>query len=1018
MIVSASPKKLHTHFFSPSNGVETQAFTKAYERLNAAQKEAVDTIEGPVMVIAGPGTGKTQILTLRIANILRKSDTKPENILALTFTEAGARAMRERLHVYIGQAAYRVNIHTFHEFSGSLIRQYPDSYERAIGGRPASDLEKVSIVEEIIETGNVGSLRPHGNPSYYVKPIMGAIALMKREYITPDTFTEIIRRQEERLDATPKLHEKGAHKGKVRSEYQKLEKELTKNRELLFVYRAYDEALTAHNLYDFEDMIFETVRALEKNEDMLRDLQERFQYVLADEHQDVNGSQNRILELLANFHDRPNLFVVGDEKQAIFRFQGASLENFLFFEEHFPHTKTIALTENYRSVQKVLDLSHELITEVDSPAGELRVALQSNIEDKGFIEKCVFGHEAVEDEELANAIEKLVNDGVERKEIAVIVRSNREVEAFATLLRSRGVPVNATADGDILYHPITTTIRSLLTAVLEVGNEEALFTILHGPFWKISRSDLVIVLRERSYARPLATIIEDGAFLESLSLTNIESIRTVARTLGEARNQMVLEAPHRVLEYVLRASGFIDHIMKEDPIEGGRVVRRLYDEIESLVRTHETTMLADVLRMFTMRIEHGLPLNAPYIHTNSDAVQVMTAHKSKGLEFEHVFIPHLTDSRWGDTSRPTYFKIPLTKHIDQDAFDALDDERKLLYVAMTRAKRGLHLSSAKQNSDGRPFGETPLLDSIGESTVTALASEEAEAAFNPLTQLEHGKERAQIDVTLLQSTLEERGLSATSLNNYLRSPWNYLYRNVLRIPEVQADSAQFGTALHNTLRRVTQYRTDEGKLPSITLVKGYLENELEKLPLNVHEYTRFHERGFEALTLYLDTIETSLPPSTREEVKFEAKLPTGNNSFPEILLTGNLDRLDYDKDGELMRIVDYKSGKPKTRGYIEGITKDSTGDYKRQLTFYALLLSLQEDIRYHTRNGLLSFVEADEKGKIHEEAYSITDEEISELKTEILRIVHEITHGAFLNAPCDSEKSDYCHLVSELKKQI
>ena len=443
----------------------SNAFDKAYKELNSAQKDAVDTIEGPVMVIAGPGTGKTQILTLRIANILKETDTKPENILALTFTEAGARAMRDRLHTYTGQSAYRVNIHTFHEFAGALIRQYPDAYERAVGGRPATDLEKVSIVEEIIESGKVKSLRPHGNPVFYVKPIMSALSLMKREYITPDGFVEIISRQETALSATPKLHEKGAHKGKVRSEYQKLEKELTKNRELLFVYRAYDALLTERNLFDFEDMIFETVQALEKNEDMLRDLQERFQYILADEHQDVNGSQNRILELLSNFHERPNLFVVGDEKQGIFRFQGASLENFLYFEEQFPHTKVIALTQNYRSVQKVLDLSHELITQVETPASELRIALRSNKTEQGTIERRTFSHEAIEEEDVVSAIKNLVEQGVEKKEIAVIVRSNKEVEAFATMLRKEGLPVHATADGDILYHAITTSVRGMLTAI-------------------------------------------------------------------------------------------------------------------------------------------------------------------------------------------------------------------------------------------------------------------------------------------------------------------------------------------------------------------------------------------------------------------------------------------------------------------------------------------------------------------------------------------------------------------------
>lgn len=995
--------------------MENNAFNVAYGKLNLTQKEAVDTIEGPVMVIAGPGTGKTQILTLRIANILKVTDAKPENILALTFTEAGARAMRERLHTYIGQAAYRVNIHTFHEFAGILIRLYPDSYERAVGGRPASDLEKVSIIEDIIETGKVRSLRPHGNPAFYVKPIMSALALMKREYITPGKFVAIINKQEENLEQTPKIHEKGAHKGKVRGEYQKLEKELAKNRELLFVYRAYDQALTDGNLYDFEDMIFETVEALLKNEDMLRDLQERYQYILADEHQDVNGSQNRILELLASFHERPNLFVVGDEKQAIFRFQGASLENFLFFEEKFPHTKTIALTENYRSVQSVLDLAQELITQVESPAAALRVPLNSFSKSTGLIEKKVFVHEAIEDEELVNNIKNIIEAGERPEEIAVIVRSNKEVEALALALRLAGVPANATADGDILYHPITTAVRALIKAVLEPANEEALFAVLHAPYWGISRSDLVKVLQARNYAQSLARILSDEKTLASLELAAPLAFNKVLTVLEEARSKLVIETPHQILQFLLQSSGFINHLMKTDGLEGGRVVRRLYDEIESQVRTRQTATLIDISRMFSARTSHGLPLNAPYIHTNRSAVQVMTAHKSKGLEFEQVFIPHLNDTRWGDSARPTYFRIPITKQVDDDAYDSLDDERKLLYVAITRAKTGLHLSYAKQNSDGRPFSGSPLLDEIGQTLINEVGVDTFETDFNPLSSLSLARKPVLIDNKFLQLTLAERGLSATSLNNYLLSPWNYFYRNVLRIPEVQAESAQFGTALHNTLRKATIYRSKNNTLPEVGLLKGYLENELDKLPLNIHTYTRFHERGLEALLVYLDYIGVNLPPVTKEEVKFQAMIKTGIEEFPDVLITGNIDRLDFDLEGSLIRVVDYKSGKAKTRGYIEGTVKDGTGDYKRQLTFYALLLSLQDDDRLHTKNGLLSFVEADEKGKVHEEAYTISEKEIEALKVEIIRVTKEIVSGEFLIQPCDPKVCNYCELVTSLK---
>lgn len=976
-------------------------FRSAYERLNPAQRDAVDTIEGPVMVIAGPGTGKTQILTLRIANILRITDVGPDGILALTFTEAGARAMKDRLHTYIGQAAYRVTISTFHEFAGSLIRQYPDAYTRAVGGRPATDLEKVRILESIIETEGIKTLRPHGNPAFYLKPIQKAISDMKREYITPDSLGLLIVREEEQLAQTPRLHEKGVHKGKVRSEYQKLEKDIAKNRELLFIYKAYDALLTREHLFDFDDMIYETVEALERNEDMLRDLQERYQYLLADEHQDVNGSQNRILELLASFHERPNIFVVGDEKQAIYRFQGASLENFLFFEEKFPHTKTIPLTTNYRSVQPILDLSHEIITEVESPAMELRVPLTATKKEKATIELREFSHEALEERRVVGIVEELIRAGVRASEIAIIVRSNKEVEAFAHLLRKEGIHASATADSDILYHPITREVQTLITAVLEPENDAALFALIHAPYWGMTPLQIIELLARRNMEERLSTLIMD---------TPIE------RVLQGARERMVYEAPHRVLEYMLRESGCLDFLMSRNPLEGGRVIRRIYDEIEALVRTHETTTLADVARMFTLRMEHSLPLTAPYIHTDTEAVQVMTAHKSKGLEFAHVFIPHLTDAKWGDTTRPQYFKIPLTKRVDDAAYDALDDERKLLYVAMTRAKNGLYLSFSRENVDGRALSLTPLMSDVGEGSVTCVPTGEDEATFDPVLPLRKSGEEPIVRTELLKQTLLERGLSATSLNNYLKSPWTYFYRNVLRIPEVQAVSAQFGTALHNTMRRVTAYHTETKKLPTMTAVKGYLETELMMLPLGVHEYARLHERGLEALTLYLEYMKPRLPALTKEEYRLEARIPTGDSEFPEILLTGQLDRLDFDEEGNLLRVVDYKSGKPKTRGYIEGTTKDSTGDYKRQLTFYALLLSLQDDERLHTRDGLLAFVEADEKGVIHEEAYTITDSEIKELKEEILRVTLEIAHGAFLHAPCDPEKSDYCHLVELLQK--
>lgn len=993
-------------------------FVEAYNRLNPEQKKAVDTIEGPVMVIAGPGTGKTQILTLRIANILRVTDTRPENILALTFTESGARAMRERLASYIGAPAYRVPIYTFHEFAGGLIRAYPDAYERAVGGRPISDLEKITLIESILATPSITLLRPRGNPQFYISPITHTLSHLKREYVTPDVFSGIIDAQQAVLEATPKFHEKGAHKGKVRSEYVEKEKSVKKNRELLFVYRAYESALAEQRLVDFDDMIFETVKALEHDEDMLRSLQEQYQYVLADEHQDVNGSQNKILELLSSFHEYPNIFVVGDEKQSIYRFQGASLENFLFFEEKFPHTTTIALTENYRSAQGILDIAHELITVENGPASALRVPLSAVRTDIARIEHRTLSHEAVESAYLVDSVQTLMREGVPPTEIAIIVRTNREVEECASHLRTHGIHTESSADSDVLTHPITTHVRTLIRAVTNPSDERPLFELLHSSYNGISTQDLVRIAQHRSYAHSLAQIVTDTAFLESIGVENPDAVTHLMDTLTKARDCMHTEAPHRVLEYILKESGFFDHAVARDPFEGSRVIRRLYDEVETLVHQGKVATLRDVEAMFTQCTLHGIALNAPYIHTGSDSVQVMTAHKAKGLEFLHVFLPHLTDSKWGGKAHAEQFKIPVVRHVSPTAADALDDERKLLYVALTRAKIGLYLSSSEASAEGRTLLPTRLLEGIGETLIVKSETQLFEESFNPGDIIAEAPIISTIDTGLLTTVIKERGLSATALNNYLRSPWDYFYRNVLHIPEIQPENAQFGTALHGALESIFRYRHNEGTLPDATTIKGYLERELGKLPITHDEYVRHHEQGFIVLVSYLDFIKDSLPHETKEEYKLHVVLETGDERLPQIPLTGMFDRLDFDSDGMLIRVVDYKTGKPRTRGYIEGTTKDSNGDYKRQLTFYALILSLSGDERLSSRTGTLSFIEPDEKGKIHEETYVITSEEIEALKAEVIRVGLEIAHGAFLNAPCDPTISSYCHLVTELRERL
>lgn len=992
------------------------AFKEAYASLNAAQKQAVDSIDGPVMVVAGPGTGKTQILTLRIANILLKTDTAPDNILALTFTESGAKAMRDRLRQYIGSEAYRVPIFTFHGFAERLISQYPDSYERVVGGRPASDLDKINLIEAILESGEVKHLRPIGNPVYYVPHILRIIGQMKQEYVSPEGFSEIISKQELALDGVEKIHTKGAHKGKVRGEYISLEKSIVKNRELLHVYRRYEALLNEKNLYDFEDMILETVKVLSSNEDILRDLQENYQYILADEHQDVNGAQNKILELLAAFHDSPNIFAVGDEKQAIYRFQGASLENFLYFKEQYADTKVIALTDNYRSGQSILNAAHSLVEVSAGPLKDLRVQLEAKAVTSSSLARREFCHQAIEDSWVVDSILEEVNKGVSKREIAVIMRTNREVEEMSVMLRKAGLAVTASADGDILRHPITQAVQGLVETVINVKDEGALFAVLHGAYWGIGNNDLIKVLTAQSYSQSLWSILASQEKLHELNVSNTEPLARVVQVIEEARKREVHEAPHRVLEFLLQESGFLAHIMKYDSFEGTRVVRRLYDEIEALVLRDGAGSLREVSKMLSIRLAYSLPLNAPYIATEAESVQVMTAHKSKGLEFEVVFIPHLTDGGWSGANKKKYFDIPLAAHANNSPSEFIDDERRLLYVAMTRAKHSLFLSSSAANSDGKVMMPARLLEEIDPYLISVCATAKEEASFSPAAVLATPLKPIAVDTNLLKDVLTERGFSATSLNNYLRSPWDYLYRNVLRVPETQALPMQFGTAVHNVLEYATRSHSKTGKLPKDSAIKEKLEQELNRLPVSTAEYVRLLEKGLDALLTYLPHLAAGLPKETKEELSLKVYLPTGLHELPELLLTGKIDRVDIDQNGRAVRVVDYKTGQPKSRNVIEGNTKDSDGDYKRQLVFYALLLSLYDDDRYRCREGVLSFIEADTKGVIKEESFMITDEEIAGLKTDIIRVTREIISGEFLSHPCDETKSKYCHLVGLLRR--
>lgn len=971
-------------------------FELAYKKLNTEQREAVDTIEGPVMVIAGPGTGKTQILAIRIANILQKTDVKPENILALTFTDSGAHAMRERLRRYIGDSAYHTAVHTFHSFAGQLIGKYPDAYPNIIGGRPANDIEKISILQNIIDSGDFHILRPSGDPLYYVKKIPGAISDLKKDYISPDELSRRIGILEEELKDEPEFHSKGAYKGKRRGAYTEKEKRISKLRALAQVYRLYQSELHSQHLFDFEDMITETVSALENNEDMLLDLQETYQYILADEHQDVNESQNKILQFLSNYHEQPNLFVVGDEKQAIYRFQGASLENFLFFEKHFPNPKVISLTDNYRSTQDILDTSHSLIETSNEELAKLRIPLKATrtFDSSGAVEQRQFTHEAVEDEWVVSKIKEEISNGVPLSEIAIIVRHNKTVEHFASLLRKHGIDVNPSAESDILDHPVTLAVESLLRATWQLDDEGALFDTLCGGWWNIPAGDLARIFATRSGSWSLRRLIENEEKLLELKIENPTAIIQMAEILKEARNKATTGTPSLVMQYLIEESGFLNFVMQEDPIEGVRVLRRLYDDVEAMSVTNRAVTLSALIQQLNYRRSHNLSLQAPLIGHDKSAVNIMTAHKSKGLEFHTVIIPRAHDNSFGGGGKRDYFKLPLLTHKPLEIFESEDDDRRLLYVAMTRAQMNLYLSWSDTNNEDKLFEPSRFLSQMGDKKFPLISTVKESDEFKPETLLTTKHHKLKLDPTLIREIFLSRGFSVTHLNNYLENPLKYYEENLLRRPHPRGLSLLKGEAVHEVLDLVVSAYKKNPQTPTPTELSRWLKHALSKLPLSLVDETQIHEAGLTALVVYTPHLVSNLKVTARSEMSISATLKTGDLDMPEVPLTGKLDRLDFDEEGNILNVIDYKTGKPKSRNEIAGLTKNSNGSYKRQLVFYALLLKMYYGEQTKVPTFTLSFVEPkSSSGEVVEYSFEITNEEIENLKQEIIRVSKEICGG-------------------------
>lgn len=993
--------------------MENTVFKNLYAQLNPGQKEAVDTLEGPVMVAAGPGTGKTQVLTLRIAHILLQGKAKPEEILALTFTESGVSAMRKRLVEILGPKAYYIPLHTFHAFCNEIIQNNPDEFPQFFNKNVIDEITGMQILEGVIQEGNFKLLKPFGDNFLYVTPLLRTFSEIKKEGVGPEKLREFVLEEEKQLQTIEDLHhESGPHKGKMKGKYQDWQRNIEKNKEMVVAFALYQNKLREAG-YDYDDIILFVVEELQNNSTLLQRLQEQYKYLLADEHQDTNRAQNKVLELLCAHKSSPNIFVVGDEKQSIYRFQGASIANFLYFHSRFPSSKIITLKENYRSTQSILDAAGSIIpapltANVVYPKKKTRIYSLENSDSENYF--------------LARKINRLIKNGADAREIAVLYRDNRDAFPIRDILEKNRVPYAIESDEQVLENSDVKNLFLLIKAVSDFGFDETLARALHADFLKISALDIYKLLRQRKTR--LYDVLGSRGLMRTLGISKAMRLNNFYRKLSSWNDMAHNKSAPQVFEAIVRESGFFDCILSRgDHIEGIGRVRLLHQLAKRLATENKNYTLGDFVRHLELIGEKGVSLRGKRINVKRSAVRLMTAHRAKGLEFDYVFITGANMGHWGKRHTHKLLKPPVFHARDLSDPDKESDERRLFYVALTRARKQVYISYALAREDGRELFPSQFIEEISTAYKVFGKSEIYEKSLedNPKILFTNRKEiRLKEDEReFLREVFEKRGLSPTALNNYLECPWKYFYNNLLQIPRAKTKHEMYGTAVHAALRDLFSNLT--GTVP-VKLwrqsPKDYLlacfERALEREPISAHDSKEALAKGKETLSKYYENYNGTWHTNAVNEFAVKNVFLDG-----EVRLTGKIDKIEI-LGGNRVNVVDYKTGKRRTRNELEGRTKNPKGNEKRQLVFYKLLLDKLPDSPYLMTSGEIDFVEpvrqlAENTGKFYKEKFEITKDDVLELEYKIQDVVAEILGFSFWDQRCNNKDCEYCMLRNMVK---
>ncbi|MFY0644447.1 MAG: ATP-dependent helicase [Bacteroidia bacterium] len=1020
-------------------------FEKVYDQLNTEQKKAVDLTEGVVMVVAGPGTGKTQVLGARIAKLLIDKKQSPEQVLCLTFTDAATIALRERLFQFIGSNAHRVNIFTYHAFCNQIIQDNKDLFGKN-DLEPISDLEVIELVREIIDELEDDHLlkRLKGDVYYDANGLIKLFGLLKKENLDANKTSEMADQYIEQAKTLDKFiyqkNSKYGNKGDLKKTYFKEVERIGKLKAAASLLPMYNSKLKKKGRYDYNDMIHWVLDAFKEIPDLLAIYQEKYEYVLVDEYQDTNGAQNQLLLQLIAHMEVPNAFVVGDDDQSIYKFQGANVENIYSFYKHYETSaKLVVLDQNYRSNQEILEASGQLITrneerlinKVSSLTKTLKAVNPDRQSDENALSIDSYQNSYQEIVGVAEQIKKLQKQEVDLDEIAILYRNHKQSELLIQYFEAESIPFQVVRSQDVLQVELIKQLILLLKYLslenkrLDLG-QSLLFEIFHFASFSHIKPIEIYLLSKHLYQN------RDKGWREGindLDVGEIPALSDLAYDEIKAFNSQIeewLKDLHNIglqswIEKIINEAKFL----KRAFAEGNRLfnvhcLNSFFNFIKSESSRNSDLNLNHLLQTIDLLKANNLGIHLKKISYGKKGVQLMTAHGSKGLEFDYVFIISILESKWekGQMSLPFYLNSILEGEPDR----AHEEEgRRLFYVAMTRARKKLFLSRAGQDSNGKYLNKSMYLAEIEESYPELTNERIIEDSnllefFKSTNQLIPTKFEDLTQHAFVDSALRNFKLSPTNLNTYLRCPVAFFYEQLLKLPRAKTPSLVIGSAVHRALE-VFFKQTDSKNgwvFPSAQIaVEAYnqhlLKNKEVFTPSDLERSTSY---GKQSIPAYIDywlpiwsRYDHVLTELTIDQVEVEG-----------VPIHGQIDKLILTEDHAL--VVDYKTGKyqyavSKLKPPEKNLKDEETnyqkiygGDYWRQLVFYKILIQQSNDYSQNVQFGVIDFIEK------HEDAYKsehipIDSDAVSAVRSQIIDGYRRIKNKEFSKA-CNDENCDWC----------